>query len=85
MQIIEVDEPAFVHAGARSRFHDVSTCTYASVSGERQSGLSHYNEGKFLNAAATRPASKRQMSVGIESGHGRVLVRQIAGLTPGAL
>jgi phosphatidylserine decarboxylase len=41
----------------------------------------HYNAGKFLNAASDKASlENEQMSVGIESAHGRVLVRQIAGL-----
>jgi phosphatidylserine decarboxylase len=41
----------------------------------------HYNAGKFLNAASDKASlENEQMSVGIESSHGRVLVRQIAGL-----
>jgi phosphatidylserine decarboxylase len=41
----------------------------------------HYNPGKFLNAAAEKSSlENEQMSVGIESGRCRVLVRQIAGL-----
>ena len=41
----------------------------------------HYNPGKFLNAAVEKSSlENEQMSVGIESSRGRVLVRQIAGL-----
>ena len=41
----------------------------------------HYNPGKFLNAAAEKSSlENEQMSVGIETPRGRVLVRQIAGL-----
>lgn len=43
--------------------------------------LVNYNEGRFVNAA-TRKSSleNEQMSVGLETGRHRVLVRQIAGL-----
>jgi phosphatidylserine decarboxylase len=41
----------------------------------------HYNKGKFFNAAAEKSSlENEQMSVGIESGSKRILVRQIAGL-----
>jgi phosphatidylserine decarboxylase len=41
----------------------------------------HYNPGKFLNAASDKASlENEQMSVGIQSGASRVLVRQIAGL-----
>jgi phosphatidylserine decarboxylase len=41
----------------------------------------HYNKGKFLHAASEKSSlDNEQMSVGIESGNKRVLVRQIAGL-----
>jgi len=44
-------------------------------------GYLHYNPGKFLNAAAEKSSlENEQMSVGIETSRGRVLVRQIAGL-----
>jgi phosphatidylserine decarboxylase len=40
-----------------------------------------YNPGKFLNAAGEKSSlENEQMSVGIETPHGRLLVRQIAGL-----
>ena len=42
----------------------------------------HYNPGKFMNAAADKASleNEQMSSVGIESGRHRVLVRQIAGL-----
>jgi phosphatidylserine decarboxylase len=41
----------------------------------------HYNKGKFFNASAEKSSlENEQMSVGIETGGHRVLVRQIAGL-----
>ena len=40
-----------------------------------------YNPGKFMNAATEKSSlENEQMSVGIEAGSNRVLVRQIAGL-----
>jgi phosphatidylserine decarboxylase len=41
----------------------------------------HYNKGRFLHAAHEKASlENEQMSVGIESGSRRILVRQIAGL-----
>jgi len=41
----------------------------------------HYNKGKFFNAATEKSSlENEQMSVGIDTGRYRVLVRQIAGL-----
>jgi phosphatidylserine decarboxylase len=41
----------------------------------------HYNKGKFFNAATEKSSlENEQMSVGIDTGRHRVLVRQIAGL-----
>ena len=40
-----------------------------------------YNPGKFLNAAAEKSSlENEQMSVGLETSNGRVMMRQIAGL-----
>jgi phosphatidylserine decarboxylase len=40
-----------------------------------------YNKGKFLNASSDKSSlENEQMSVGLETGHGAILVRQIAGL-----
>jgi phosphatidylserine decarboxylase len=41
----------------------------------------HYNPGKFLNAADEKSSlENEQSSVGLDTAHGRILVRQIAGL-----
>ena len=41
----------------------------------------HYNQGKFFNASTDKSSlENEQMSVGIDTGRYRVLVRQIAGL-----
>ena len=43
--------------------------------------LVHYNKGKFLHAADEKASlDNEQSSIGIRGPHGRVLVRQIAGL-----
>jgi phosphatidylserine decarboxylase len=83
VQIAEVDEPAFMKGRAVrvsifmnvfnvhvNRYPVNGTVTYV-----------HYNEGKFLNAAADKASLENEQStVGIESGRHKVLVRQIAGL-----
>lgn len=83
VQIIEVDEPAFVHGRALriSIFMNVFNVHVNRYPVSGKVAYVHYNEGKFLNAASDKASlENEQMSVGIESGHGRVLVRQIAGL-----
>lgn len=81
--IQEVDEPAFMGGRARrisifmnvfnvhvNRYPIAGTVRYVK-----------YNPGKFLNAAAEKASlDNEQMSVGLETPNGRVLVRQIAGL-----
>jgi len=83
VQITEVDEPAFLKEKALrvSIFMNVFN---VHVNRYPVSGVVRYvqyNPGKFLNAAADKSSlENEQMSVGIESGSNRVLVRQIAGL-----
>jgi phosphatidylserine decarboxylase len=81
--IQEVDEPTFI--GGRTirvsifmNVFDVHVNRYP-VSGTVR--YVKYNPGKFLNAAGEKSSlENEQMSVGIETPHGRLLVRQIAGL-----
>jgi phosphatidylserine decarboxylase len=83
VQIVEVDEPAFVRGRALriSIFMNVFNVHVNRYPVSGKVGYVHYNEGKFLNAASDKASlENEQMSVGIESAHGRVLVRQIAGL-----
>ena len=78
-----IDEPAFM--GGRSRrisifmnVFNVHVNRYPVTGTVR---YLHYNPGKFLNAAAEKSSlENEQMSVGIDTPRGRVLVRQIAGL-----
>jgi phosphatidylserine decarboxylase len=78
-----VDEPAFLKSRAirisiYMNIFNVHENRYP-VSGEV--AYLHYNPGKFLNAASEKSSlENEQMSVGIESGGRRILVRQIAGL-----
>jgi phosphatidylserine decarboxylase len=83
VQIAEVDEPAFVRGRAVriSIFMNVFNVHVNRYPVSGKVAYVHYNAGKFLNAATDKASlENEQMSVGIESSHGRVLVRQIAGL-----
>ena len=83
VQITEVDEPAFVHGRALriSIFMNVFNVHVNRYPVSGKVAYVHYNAGKFLNAASDKASlENEQMSVGLESAHGRVLVRQIAGL-----
>lgn len=83
VMITEVDEPAFLH-GKALRISIFMNVFNVHVNRYPVSGtvrFVHYNPGKFLNAATDKSSlENEQMSVGIESGSVRVLVRQIAGL-----
>jgi phosphatidylserine decarboxylase len=83
VSIAEVDEPAFLHGRALRisvfmNVFDVHVNRYPIAGTVR---YVHYNPGKFLNAAHDKASlDNEQRSVGLETRHGRVLVRQIAGL-----
>jgi phosphatidylserine decarboxylase len=81
--ICEVDEPAFIH-GRATRISIFMNVFSVHVNRYPVSGTVkyvHYSAGKFLNAATDKSSmDNEQMSVGVESGPHRVLVRQIAGL-----
>lgn len=83
VQVVEVDEPAFMH-GRAVRIAIFMNVFSVHVNRYPVSGrvtYTHYNPGKFLNAAVDKASlENEQSSVGIESGPHRVLVRQIAGL-----
>ena len=83
IDITEVDEPAFLQ-GRAIRISVFMNVFNVHVNRYPVSGtvrFVHYNPGKFLNAATDKSSlENEQMSVGIESGSIRVLVRQIAGL-----
>jgi phosphatidylserine decarboxylase len=83
IMLTEVDEPAFVKGRAvrMSIFMNVFNVHVNRYPVDGTVGYVHYNKGKFINAAAEKSSlENEQMSVGIESGQHRVLVRQIAGL-----
>ncbi|MEO5813947.1 MAG: phosphatidylserine decarboxylase family protein [Gemmatimonadaceae bacterium] len=81
--ISEVDEPSFMggHARRVSIFMNVFNVHVNRYPVSGTVRFVHYNPGKFLNAAAEKSSlENEQMSVGIETSRGRLLVRQIAGL-----
>jgi phosphatidylserine decarboxylase len=81
--IQEVDEPAFM-GGRTKRISIFMNVFNVHVNRYPVTGTVRYvkyNPGKFLNAAVEKSSMENeQMSVGIETGGVRVLVRQIAGL-----
>ena len=81
--VVPVDEPAFLH-GRATRLSIFMNVFNVHVNRYPVSGtvrFVHYNPGKFLHAASEKSSlENEQMSVGIETGKTRVLVRQIAGL-----
>jgi phosphatidylserine decarboxylase len=81
--INEVDEPAFM-GGRAQRISIFMNVFNVHVNRYPVSGTVRYlkyNPGKFLNAAVEKSSlENEQMSVGLETSRGRVLVRQIAGL-----
>ncbi len=83
IMITEVDEPAFIQGRAirLSIFMNVFNVHVNRYPVDGIVKYVHYNKGKFFNAASDKSSlENEQMSVGIEAGQHRVLVRQIAGL-----
>jgi phosphatidylserine decarboxylase len=83
VQVMEVDEPAFMHGRAIriAIFMNVFSVHVNRYPVSGRVAYTHYNPGKFLNAAVDKASlENEQSSVGLESGAHRVLVRQIAGL-----
>ena len=83
VHVIETDEPMYVKERSVRisiflSVFDVHVNRYP-VDGSVE--LVHYNKGKFLHAAEEKASlDNEQSSIGIQGPHGRVLVRQIAGL-----
>jgi phosphatidylserine decarboxylase len=83
IMITEVDEPGFINARALrlSIFMNVFNVHVNRYPVDGVVQYVHYNKGKFFNASAEKSSlENEQMSVGIQSGNIKVLVRQIAGL-----
>ncbi|MEP6620565.1 MAG: phosphatidylserine decarboxylase family protein [bacterium] len=81
--INDVDEPAFM-GGRAHRVSIFMNVFNVHVNRYPVSGVVRYvkyNPGKFLNAAVEKSSlENEQMSVGLETPNGRVMMRQIAGL-----
>jgi phosphatidylserine decarboxylase len=83
LPVTEVDEPTFLHGRALriSIFMNVFDVHVNRYPVDGTVKYLHYNPGKFINAAHDKASlENEQMSIGIETGRFRVLVRQIAGL-----
>ena len=83
VMITEVEEPAFIQ-GRSTRISIFMNVFNVHVNRYPVNGTVayvHYNKGKFINAAHAKASlENEQLSVGIDTGRERVLVRQIAGL-----
>ena len=83
IMITEVEEPSFIQGRAirLSIFMNVFNVHVNRYPVDGVVKYVHYNKGKFFNAAAEKSSlENEQMSVGIQTGSYRLLVRQIAGL-----
>jgi phosphatidylserine decarboxylase len=81
--ITEAEEPAFVRGPAHkiSIFMNVFDVHVNRYPVDGEVAYRHYRAGKFVNATLDKASSdNEQMSLGIRSSHGPLLVRQIAGL-----
>lgn len=83
IMITEVDEPSFM-GGKAIRLSIFMNVFNVHVNRYPMDGVVkylHYNKGKFFNASSDKSSlENEQQSVGLETAHGKVLVRQIAGL-----
>jgi phosphatidylserine decarboxylase len=83
IMVSEVDEPAFVKGRCirLSIFMNVFDVHVNRYPVDGTVAYINYNRGKFFNAATDKSSlENEQMSVGIDTGRARILVRQIAGL-----
>ena len=83
VMVMDVEEPSFI-AGMATRISIFMNVFNVHVNRYPVNGVVkylQYNKGLFLHAAHEKASlDNEQMSVGIESGSRRILVRQIAGL-----
>ena len=83
VSLLEVDEPAFLGGRAIriSIFMNVFDCHVNRYPMDGTVAFRHYNPGHFGYAGAEKASlSNEQASVGLDTRHGKVLIRQIAGL-----
>jgi phosphatidylserine decarboxylase len=83
VSVLKLQEPAFLMADAIrvSIFMNVFDCHVNRYPSSGNIAFRQYNPGKFINAAAEKASlENEQSSIGLTTAHGKVLVRQIAGL-----
>jgi phosphatidylserine decarboxylase len=83
VSVLEIDEPAFLcdRAVRVSIFMNVFDCHVNRYPTDGTVGYRHYNPGEFGHAGVEKASLKNeQCSVGLVTSHGRILIRQIAGL-----
>ena len=83
LPVVEVDEPNFIRGRAVriSIFMNIFNVHVNRYPIDGTVRYVHYNPGKFIPASRDKASlENEQMSVGIETGGRRLLVRQIAGL-----
>lgn len=81
--VADVDEPTFFGGTATrvSIFMNVFDCHVNRYPTDGTIAYRHYNHGRFIHAADEKASlDNEQASIGITTSHGKVLVRQIAGL-----
>lgn len=83
LPVVQTTEPSFLHGGAQriSIFMNIFNVHVNRYPIDGTVNYVHYNPGKFVSAHLDKASlENEQMSVGITSPRGRILVRQIAGL-----
>lgn len=80
---VQIDEPSFLEGGSQrvSIFMNIFNVHVNRYPIDGNVSYVHYNPGKFVSAHREKASlENEQMSIGINSSRGRILVRQIAGL-----
>jgi phosphatidylserine decarboxylase len=83
VSVLEIDEPAFLcdRAVRVSIFMNVFDCHVNRYPTDGTVRYRHYNPGEFGHAGVEKASLKNeQSSIGLVTSHGRILIRQIAGL-----
>ena len=83
VSVLDTDEPAFFGDTARrvSIFMNVFDCHVNRYPADGTIAYRHYNPGRFGHAGTDKASlENEQSSIGLVTAHGKLLVRQIAGL-----
>ncbi len=83
VSIVPIDEPSFLQGPATrvAIFMNVFNVHVNRYPSDGSVGLRGYAAGKFLNAAVEKASlENEQATIGLVTRHGRLLIRQIAGL-----